>query len=568
LFVAHAKLADREFSASGRDELLVRDICRRLDGIALAIELASASVRVMSLGQLRSRLDGRFRLVAKNRSTPLPRHETMQALIDWSYELLEPRQQTVFTRLSVFTGSFSPEAAVAVAGGSGISAGDVAAGVAELAEKSMLVVDGSRYRMLDSIRQFALEHLREAGDEHERRAALAAYVLREAREAASTFGTGSEEAWLARYVPELDNVRTALDWSIANAVPVAAEIAGTLSDFWEYANVAAEGLRRSEAILAAMEDPNAPAAIPVLVAIAKTALAARIYRRSLECGDRALSMAERAGDENAAAAARRVAGRSRYLLEVEPQLGLSQLRKSLDYVRENGNAFLVARALRDYGSAYSHKDAEAGRKYMLEALELAKTLEWPRLTIHIEINVAEREFRSGNAEQAVARARDVVARLRQRRSPVQLGHALTNLASYLSVTGEFDAAEDAAREAVSIGRAHEAENYEVVALQAAAVVLAHRGELGSAARLLGFVDAYYERYAMTREPTETIVQRRLLDVLREGLDLPALSHETAQGRELSDDAAIELAFSTPARSSAAREPAINPAIARTKASGA
>ena len=546
LFIAHAAGVDRAFSADGRNALLVREICKRLDGIPLAIELVSACVRVMSLGQLRSRLDGRFRLVAKHRATPLARHETLEALIDWSYDLLTPRQRSVFSRLGVFNGNFSRDAALAVASGTDATHDEILTDLAELADKSMLTLESDappRYRMLESIRHYALMHLQEAGEERERRAAHFAHFAHVARDAAASFGTGSEHAWLERYAPDLDNFRAALDWSIANDADAAAELAAGLADLWEHANLSAEGLRRSEAILAALHDPSGQSALPACLAIGKTALPSRIYRRSLECGDRALQLAERFVNDGAAAQARRIAGRSRYLLAVEQQLGLSQLRNSLEYYREHGTPYSIARALRDYGSALAATEPELGRRLLIQALELARSIDWPRLTTHIEINVAEREFRSGNVAAAIARANDVIARVRQRRSPLQLAHALTNLCSYLSVTQAYDAALEAAREAVAIARAHESENFEIVPLQAVALVLAEQGHATSAARVLGFVDAFYGRYGMTREPTEEIVDKRLKAKLRTLLEPAALERELEMGRELRNDAATELAFS-------------------------
>jgi predicted ATPase len=544
LFVARARSADPAFSPEGRNATLVREICRQLDGIALALELAAANVRVMPLGQLRARLGGRFRLVTRHRATALARHETIEALIDWSYDLLSPLQQTVFARLSVFAGAFFSEAAAAVAD----EPGDVSIVLGELAEKSMLVSNREyppRYRMLESIRQYALEHLRRRDEERARRSAHAEFFLQRSADAAATFGTGTEEAWLGRYAPDLDNLRAALDWAIVNDIGLAAKIAANLAEYWEYVNLAAEGMRRSEAIFAALHDENAPQALPVLLTVAKTALAARVYRRSLEAGERALALAERGGLDGAAAEARRLAGRSRYLLGIEADRGLSDLRKALDVIRREGNAFATARAMRDYASALAPTDAEAGRRLLLEALELARTLDWPRLTIHIEINVAEREFRSGDAERAVERARDVVDRLRKRRSPVQLGHALTNLATYLAVAGQGDAALESGREAASIGDAHDMDDYVALTVQAAALVRADRGHPVTAARLLGFVDAYYDRYSSKRELTEEILQRKLLERLRQQVpDRATLERENALGRELTRAAAIALAFET------------------------
>jgi hypothetical protein len=360
--------------------------------------------------------------------------------------------------------------------------------------------------------------------------------------AAQTFGEGSEEAWLARYAPDLDNFRATLDWLRDDDRYAAAELAADLADFWEFNNLAAEGLRRSEVILAALDYPDKPSAIPLLLAVARLALAARVYHRTYETAERARLQAEAANDERALAEAKRLSGRARYLLAIEPERSLWDLHDALDVIRENEKPFAIARALRDYASALAQKEPDEGRRLLLEALELAQSVGWPRLTSHIEINVAEREFRSGNVSSAVERARDVIAMLRRRRSPLQLGHALTNLAAYLSVNGEIDEALLVASEAANIGRSHDTQNYVALPVQSAALVLATRGEAAAAARLLGFADAFYDRYNMKRELTERIVYDRLIELLNARLTSEEIEIERAAGRRLDDAEVAQIAF--------------------------
>ncbi|HZY99419.1 MAG TPA: NB-ARC domain-containing protein [Candidatus Baltobacteraceae bacterium] len=543
LFSEYALQADPSFSPSGRNLPVLRDICKRCDGIALAIVLAAANVRVMPLGQLRARLDGRFRLlVAGSRTLMLPRHQTMHALIDWSYDLLTEDERRVFRRFGVFSGTFDDEAAQAVVSGERAVEEPLGAVVDALVKKSMLVVENERYRMLESIRQYALEHLQTAGDQLAARSAHAAFFAKRAEAASDTFGEGSEEGWLARYSPDLDNFRAALDWLRDENLHAAATVAANLADFWEFNNLAGEGLRRSEVILAGLEYPDKPTATPLLLGVARLALAEGIYHRSYETAERARRLAEATKNERALAEARRISGRARYLLAIEPERSLWDLHDALDVIRKHEKPFAVARALRDYASALAQKDPVEGRKLLLEALRLAQSVGWPRLTAHVEINVAEREFRSGNVPSAVERARDVIEMLRRRRSPLQLGHALTNLAAYLSVNGQYDEAIAVAREAATIGRAHDTQNYLALPVQSAALVLATRGEPATAARLLGYVDAFYDRYGMKRELTEAIVYDRLLELLNERLSSEEMERERASGRRLDDVEVAALAF--------------------------
>ena len=545
LFLAHAQHADPRFELTPQNEPIVRDVCRRLDGIALAIALAAVCLRVMPLGQLRARLDGRFRLLVGESRSALPRHKTMLTLIDWSYDLLADRERSAFRRLGVFSGGFTLETAGSVAAPPGGGPVEFARDFEALADKSMIVTatdDARRYRMLESIRQYALQKLQEAGEEEAARRDHATFFAARSAEAAASFGSGSEDAWLAAYAPDLDNFRAALDWARNHDVELAARIAANLAEYWEYCNLSSEGLRRSEAILAALERPNDPSALPLLIAIAGVALGTHYYRRSLEMGDRARAAAERAGDLEAMAEARRIAGRSRYLLNIDPDRSVGELGEALAFYREHGKPLQTARSLRDFASALAQRDPDEGRRLLLEALALAKSLDWPRLTVHIEINVAEREFRSGHVPNAAERARHVIQLLRGRRSSLQLGHALTNLASYLAIGGDLDDAAAAAREAVLIGRGHDTPNYVAISLQSLAVVLAERGDAPTAARLLGYVTAFYTRYSMTPEPTEAIVQKRLTELLHDRLDDEALHEGIVAGAALSEDDACALAL--------------------------
>ncbi len=233
LFAERARQVDSTFELTSSDVPIVTDICGRLDGIALAIELAAARAPLLPLATLLARLDERFRLLANDSHTPLPqKHQTLRALIDWSYELLSVEHKNTFRRLGVFSGGFSLEAASRVAGYD-VAATDVAERLTGLVDKSMLVFSSTpapRYRMLESIRQYAARTLREHGDADPTRSAYAAYYAELSAEAASRFGVDSEETWLARYEPDLDNFRSALEWALPAQPTLAATIVGNLSN--------------------------------------------------------------------------------------------------------------------------------------------------------------------------------------------------------------------------------------------------------------------------------------------------------------------------------------------------
>jgi predicted ATPase/class 3 adenylate cyclase len=195
----------------------VAQTCARLDGIPLAIELAAARVRMMTPGEIAGRLDERFRLLTGGARTAVERHQTLRQAVDWSYDLLAPREREVLNRLGVFAGGFTLDAAESVAAGGGIETFDVLEGLGQLVDKSLVVADvtpaGTRYRLLETIRQYALERLDDAGatDTARRRHATwcAGFV------AQSSIGMqGTDEAtWWDRLDREIENLRAALTWA-------------------------------------------------------------------------------------------------------------------------------------------------------------------------------------------------------------------------------------------------------------------------------------------------------------------------------------------------------------------
>lgn len=544
LFTLHARQVDPAFAPADRESPVLEDICSRLDGIALSIQLAASTVHAMSLGELRSRLDGHFPLlIAKGRIGETPRHRTVEALIKWSHDVLSPGERVVFRRLGAFTGSFSREAAGAVAADATLYP-DLAAGTLDaLVEKSMVVRSGDRYRMLESIKQYALERLLESNDEPSVRRAFATYYAGLCERVASRFGFGTQDAWIVELAPDLDNLRAALTWARDRDAVLGMRLAANLADFWEVGSLAAEGLRRSEAVLAAIHDPGGAAALPLLLAVARLSMVGHVYWRSLEIAVRARALAERCDDAGGVAESRRIVARSRRILGIDTDTCVTELRDALPVIRAQGNPYRTARIVADYAFALIDGGMlEEGRQLLDEADALTASLDWPHLVAHVHINIAELEFRSGEPARAVDRGRALVAMLRPRGTTTQLALALSNLTAYLGFTGAYDEAYATAREAISTALARDMHYSVAWCLQSVALPLAARGEHEKAARLLGFTDAYCENTVSRREPTELLVAERLVQLLREVSPDLMLERERSMGRKLTERAAVTLAF--------------------------
>jgi predicted ATPase len=217
LFVERARAAKREFVFSDDTAPAVTELCRRLDGIPLAIELAAARLQVMTPAEVLARLDERFRILTGGRRTVLERHQTLRAAIDWSYALLDPVEQRVFGRLAVFAGGFTLDAAEAVTSGDGVELHDVLGHLSSLVAKSMVVTDdtatGTRYRLLDTLREYAWQRLREFEDEPRMRARHADHFLALVETATALLRGADSEEWCRRLDAEQDNLRAALGWA-------------------------------------------------------------------------------------------------------------------------------------------------------------------------------------------------------------------------------------------------------------------------------------------------------------------------------------------------------------------
>jgi predicted ATPase len=236
--------------------MMVR-VCRALDGMPLAIELAAARLRTMSVDQLANRLDDRFRLLTSGSRTALPRHRTLRAVVDWSWELLTDAERRVLRRLSVFSGGASLEAAEGVCVGDGVEPADVLELLTSLAEKSLLVSESGgapRYRMMGTIKEYAADRLAEAGEADLARRAHLAYFTELAETAEPHLRRAEQLAWLATLEAERDNIGAAMRWAIAAGDAQAAmRLAAAAGWYWWLGGRRAEGI---ELMIAATNVPG------------------------------------------------------------------------------------------------------------------------------------------------------------------------------------------------------------------------------------------------------------------------------------------------------------------------
>ncbi|HEX5818857.1 MAG TPA: NB-ARC domain-containing protein, partial [Gemmatimonadales bacterium] len=254
LFVARARDVLPSFTLTEANVGAVAEICRRLDGIPLAIELAAARVRALGPGQIAQRLDDAFSLLTSGGRTALPRHRTLRATMEWSARLLSVPEQVLLRRLGVFAGGFTLEAVEAVCVGGDVPADAALDVLAQLVDRSLVVArereTTARYHLLETVRQYALEQLGAAGEEAPLRAAHAHHVAAMVDRVQPLLVTAERRMAVDRLEIELDNVRQALRWTREHDPSMHVSLAGALCWYWYSSRHLAEGRRWVEEAMA------------------------------------------------------------------------------------------------------------------------------------------------------------------------------------------------------------------------------------------------------------------------------------------------------------------------------
>jgi predicted ATPase/DNA-binding winged helix-turn-helix (wHTH) protein len=518
LFIRRVEAADRHFRLGPDNSTAVAEICRCLDGIPLALEMAAARVPALGIEGLRLRLGERLRMLTTGARNAATRHRTLRDTVAWSYELLEPEDRAVFRRLGVFAGGFSAAAAVAVLASPEADEWSLLDALGRLIDKSLVVAEPGevpRYRLLETLRLFAVEQLAALGEHAAFLHRHAEYFERLLAQAYDDWEDTDDALWLAHTGIELDNVRAALDWALEApaAANLAISLAGSAGWLWDKIAPLAEGrrtLERAEALLR----PNTPPEIE-----------ARLQRqignlwhasdrpRALAALLRAEALYRGLGDVANLGATLALIG------FVQTSLGASvaateALREARAILEPSGRRKSLLNVMSHLGVlAAVEGDMPAALDLFEQALQITRRYGDRDTEVIMLINLAEVEFNLGQIDAAVERAGAAVAQLRGSGRQTDLGWALTNLATYLLISGRLPEAAQAAAEGLQLVRPAGGFILRVCLLQWA-VLAANSGRMLDAARLAGFVDAGFKQAGETFQPTE----QRLRDALRARLE--------------------------------------------------
>lgn len=521
LFEERARTQVPAFKITDENAKTVAKICRRLDGIALAIELAAPRLRVLNITQLSERLAERFRLLTGGSRTALPHHQTLRALIDWSYELLSENEKILLRRVALFPGGWTIGAAVEVCADDSFQEWDILDHLTTLVDKSLIVAepgnDEQRYYMLESTREYAFERLDQSGERDAVSEKQAEYFFSMAWRADDAWADLPAKAWIAPLNAELDNFRAALTWCASSDPQLALRIFSALEAFWWDAQPV-EGRRWCDTLRAFVESAQlTPDTARYWLTASGIALSLAQEKSAAGSGEKAVAAYAELADAEGLAEARRCYGAALIRLGKldEGELATTQ---ALETFRQSGNRRLIALALRTLATApILRGDLETAASLYREALPLSQALVDERGVQIIAGNLAEIEACTGEYDRALEHGREALDIARGRQDWVMVCTLLINVTAYLFALDRQGEARATALEALHGAEEIQSDIHMTVAIQHLAAVAASCGDAARSARLIGYVDAAYARLENSREPTEANEYERAMAALGERL---------------------------------------------------
>ncbi len=378
LFADRAALSQPGFVLTQDNATIVAQICGQLDGIPLAIELAAARVRALSVDAIASRLGDRFRLLTGGTRSALPRQQTLRAVMDWSYDLLTEPEQALLRRLAVFAGGFSLEAAQAVGAPAGGDEVEVVDLLTRLVDKSLVTVDPQgvdvRYRLLETVRQYAREKLVDAGDADAVQRRHRDFFLTLAEQAEPELHTATQTIWLDRLEAEHDNLRVALEWSLGQAGDDSGLLLATaLAPFWHARGYLTEGREWLER--ARVQEGTVIPALRLrwLMAAVLLAFAQDDFARTKALLEDAVPLARASDDRQALALTLAWLGHATWHVGDRPR-GLALCEESLILARTVGESWSTAVVFVEVATVAAHEgDHQKAAPLLEDSLRLFRT---------------------------------------------------------------------------------------------------------------------------------------------------------------------------------------------------
>jgi predicted ATPase/DNA-binding XRE family transcriptional regulator len=552
LFVSRAQAADAHFELNDENQLPIAEICRRLDGIPLAIELAAARVNVLPPRAMAEKLDDCFRILAGGERTALPRQKTMRGAIDWSYGLLSEPEQRLFERLSTFAIGCSFETAVSVCADDTVLAEELLRLLCALVEKSLVIADFQkavpRYRLLEPFRQYARERLSARGEHEIIAGRQAATLLSIGEQLLSAWDTAAEPAWYQRVEAEIADWRAVLEWSLGHRsdIPTGQRLIRILA-LLTGCNPPAEW-QRWVALARELAGPDASAETLAALSYGECVLRSALdqHELNLACATDALARYRALGDELGVIRSEFQAARALFSLGRHSE-GEPVVLDAIARARHLGLRKILAVLLEEQArSGRERGEFSLARSRIAEARAIYLAVGAATRAGHVMESLARCELYEGKPEVAAQRMFEVIPTYRAIGDMCGYQVELAFTAHCLLLAGDFDRAESCAREALAISAEHQIAVGIAVAIHRLIAIALFRGRTGSegwrelcerSARLFGFVNATLAANGSPRFLHDTKEYDAALKLVRSGIpdDIDRLMHE---GAAMTEDQAV------------------------------
>ena len=554
LFVERARGRDPTFSLSPKNALAVGEICRLLEGIPLAIELAAARVGTLSVEQISQRLTDSLNFLKGGTRAQMPKQRTLKGTLDWSHELLSEDEKKLFGRLSVFAGGWTLEAAEAVGVEAGVEESAVLDALSGLVEKSLVAAresdqGGIRYRLLEPIRQYAREKLEEGGEGEEVRRRHATFFLALAEEAQPRLRTPEDREWLERLEREHDNLRAALSWALERReTELALRLEGALGTFWHTHGYFDEGRKWLEATLAKDDRASVVARLKALEALFWLTFEQWDLDRAEAVAHEGLKLSEKAeaGASRAASFRTMLAGPTWVGGDYERAKEL--LEESLALSRKADDKVGIAEALLQLGGAtHGLGDRARAKEIYEEGIAVCREVGYSFRLPDFLFSLGYQLMLEGDYERGAALNEEAAVLLRERGYKSGLHYVLDNLGWAALLQGDHERAKTSYQEGLTLCKELGDKMIASESLEGLACVSAAQGKGERAARLFGATEALRETLreavAYQHSPEEAAWREPYLAATRSRLDEAAWQAAWAEGRAMSMERAIEYALS-------------------------
>jgi predicted ATPase/DNA-binding CsgD family transcriptional regulator len=551
LFVERARFISPGFTLTLENAPAIIEICRRLDGLPLALELASARVNVLTVQEIAARLNDRFTLLTAGERTGFePRHHTLKAAIDWSYALLSAEEKALLRRLAVFATGCSFDTAEAVCSGEEILPARMLDLLSSLVDKSLIIAETTgrapaRYRLLETIREYAFEKLHEAGEAPRLRDRHLDFFLARAEGAMPKQFEAYQRLWLSWLESEHDNLRAALSWALeSKRIEAGLRLASALTYFWEIHSYVQEGLGWMERLLAAVEER-----VPLEVHVNALVFATFQYMllgnalAATTCARQAVELAEATGDASnptlsfamdGLASAAKTAG--------DYQTAFKITEKNILFYRESGPSFYLGMSLLSQGeTAIQLGYYEIARERLNESLALARQ-DGDKFRIAHSLNTLGDLARlEQNYTEAASAYESGVALMSELGAQRDLASLLSNLGYVCLHQGDVERAHSLFSESLTIHQTQQSKPGMIECLIGYAATAVKDGQYAAGVRLLAAAAAISGQPSASKWKATKMEFERYLGLAREKLAEASFQEEQVAGRSLSLEQAVEYA---------------------------